>query len=89
MRDASRKNKILVGGYRVFLFPDPIPTGAVYAIDKYILVDRFFPFPEVMFGFRIITNVSDVQHRGQRIFFHPVDDHTGKHQSSFSGKSIF
>ena len=60
MRNSRRKDKILVGGYRIFLFADAVPSGPVYAIDEYILVDRLFPFPEVMLGFRIISDVSNV-----------------------------
>ena len=60
MGNSRREDKILVGGYGIFLIADAIPSGPVYAIDEYILVDRLFPFPEVMLGFRLISDVSNV-----------------------------
>ena len=32
MRSSRRENKILVGGYRIFLFADAVPSGSVYTI---------------------------------------------------------
>ena len=60
MGNSRREDKILVGGYGIFLIADAIPSGPVYAIDEYRLVDRLFPFPEVMLGFGIISDVSNV-----------------------------
>ena len=76
--NSCRKNKILVGGDGIFLIADAIPSGPVNAIDEDILVDGLFPFPEVMLGFRIISDVSDVQHGGQRVLFHLVNDDAGQ-----------
>jgi len=45
MGNSRREDKILVGGYGIFLIADAIPSGPVYAIDEYILVDRLFSVP--------------------------------------------
>ena len=79
MRNSRRKDKILIGGNGIFLFTYPIPTGPVDTINEYILIDRFFSFPEVMFGLRIISYIRDMEHGGQRIFLQFVNNHSGKH----------
>lgn len=73
-----RKDEILVGRDVIFLISDPVRTGPVYTIDKDELIDGFFPFPKMILGFRIISDVGDMQHGGQRVFFHLVNDHTGQ-----------
>jgi len=64
MRNSRRKDKILIGGNGIFLFTYPIPTGPVDTINEYILIDRFFSFPEVMFGLRIISVIWSMEVRG-------------------------
>lgn len=57
--NSRREDKTLVGGYGIFPIVDVIPSNPVYAIDEYMLIDRLFPFPEVMLGPRIISDVSN------------------------------
>ena len=61
MRDTCRKDEILVGRDVIFLISDPVRTGPVYTIDKDELIDGFFPFPKMILGFRIISDVGDMQ----------------------------
>ena len=60
MRDSCRKNKILIGGDGIFLISDPVRSGAINTIDEDILIDGLFPFPKMILGFRIISDVSNV-----------------------------
>ena len=79
MRDSCRKNKILIGGDGIFLVSDPVRSGAINTIDKDILIDGLFPFPKMMLGFGIISDVSDMQHGGQRVLFQFINDDAGQY----------
>ena len=74
VRSSGRQYEILIGFYRIFLFPDTEPSGSLYTIDKDKLTDRLRTFPEMVQSFRIITDIRNMQDRGKCILFHLLYD---------------
>ena len=60
VRFSCRQDEILVGGHLEFLAFRPVPAGSLYTIDKDELRDRLLPFPEMMPGLRIISDIGNV-----------------------------
>ena len=89
MRYACRKDKVLIGADLIFVFSDAVPSGSIYAIDEYVLVNRLVSFAKVMLRFRVVAYVGNVKRSKQRVFFYHADNQLGKDDGPFSVESVF